>query len=130
MGLSVLDSSVLVAFLDAHDSLHQQATRALAGIAAVHALVVPVVAYAEVMVGAFVAGDRAVRQAQAFFDGSTRIEPLTPATARLGAQLRARHRLGMPDALVLATGIELGAAEIVTGDRSWRKIDRRVKVIA
>lgn len=129
MGVAVVDSSVLIAFLDAQDTNHRAATRALREERNSHALVVPAVAYAEVLVGAHRGGDEAVAVAERFFDASTRVEPMTPAMARLGAELRAGHRLRLPDALILATGLELDADVILTADRIWRRIDARVRVI-
>src|SRR5438552_3877794 len=57
-----------------------------------------------------------------------RIESITPAIARSAAMLRARHRsLRLPDALVLATADVLGAEKVLTADRAWPKISRRVR---
>jgi len=41
-------------------------------------------------------------------------------TARIGADLRARTRLPLPDALILASAIEHGAQAIITNDRKWQ----------
>lgn len=39
------------------------------------------------------------------------------------AELRARHRLRTPDAIMLATALLAGATLAVTNDRKWRRID-------
>ncbi len=58
-----------------------------------------------------------------------RVEPLTMGMARTGARLRSKHGLTLADALILATGIELKADVILTADRRWGRVDRRVKVL-
>jgi uncharacterized protein len=129
VGLTVLDTSVLVAFLDSRDALHAQAVAQLRASRARSDLVVPVVAYAETLVGAVRGGTQAVEVLERFIDGAARLEPLTRAIARRAAALRARHTIRLPDALILATGMELGADEILTGDASWRRLDPSVRVI-
>ena len=49
------------------------------------------------------------------------VEPITRQVASRAAQLRARHgrRLRLPDALVLATALHLGADRVVTTDAGW-----------
>ncbi len=50
------------------------------------------------------------------------------AIARLAASLRARYRLGSPDALQLASGLTAGATAFVTNDRRLRRV-RELEVI-
>ena len=45
----------------------------------------------------------------------------TGSIARSAAALRARHRLKTPDAVHLATAIELGANEFLTADRDFER---------
>ncbi len=45
-----------------------------------------------------------------------RVEPVTPSIAERAGVLRARSRLGLADAIIVATGLEAGAAELVTQD--------------
>lgn len=60
-----------------------------------------------------------------------RIEPLSTQIAVAAAGLRAANpSIRLPDALVLATGAHLGAGQILTCDRRWRRIDPRVRVVA
>ena len=86
-------------------------------------------AYAESLVRAYRQGERAAQKVLGFFDAATIIEPIDERIARAAARLRAKHGIRLPDALILATGIELRADEVLTADRRWRSIDRRVKVI-
>jgi predicted nucleic acid-binding protein len=37
--------------------------------------------------------------------------------------------LSVVDALVIATGLELDADEVLTADRRWQSVDRRVRLI-
>ncbi len=127
MGLSVLDSSVIIAFRDTTDDHHDAAVAEVRRAASAHSLVAPAVAYAEVLVGAYRA--RKGRQAERFFEQAVRVEPLSLGTARTGARLRSRHGLPLPDSLIIAAGIELDADEILTADERWRRVDRRVRVL-
>ena len=89
--------------------------------------IVPVVAYAEVLVG--VASFEPARdRVEAFFD-TLPIEPLPRAIGRRGAELRARTGIALPDALVVATAQEIDAPAILTADGRWRALDRRVRVV-
>jgi predicted nucleic acid-binding protein len=128
----VADASVLIATLDADDAHHRGARAALAEAwTEREAIVVPAVAYAESMVRPLAAGGEALARAEAFFATQV-VEPLTRPAARIAGALRARHRgLRMPDALILATAIELDADAVVTADGRWRDLDvgTRVRVI-
>jgi predicted nucleic acid-binding protein len=130
VALVVLDASIVIAFLDPDDDLHVGAVEALTE----HQhdeLLIPVSAYGEILVGPYRRGDEAVVQVEAFLtDFAIRIEPLTPAIARAAARLRSASRnLRLPDALVLATADALEAESVLTGDESWARISRRVRLI-
>ena len=126
----VLDASVVIAFLDPRDAGHDEAIAALRATTE-DQLILPASALAEVLVGAHREGAEAVRHVGAFLeDAGILIEPITAEIARRAAQLRARHRgIGLPDALVMATGDLLAAKGILTADRAWRGIVPRVRVI-
>jgi len=47
---------------------------------------------------------------------------ITVPIAALAAQLRATHRLRLPDALQIACAIETGAAALVTHDRDFKQV--------
>lgn len=52
------------------------------------------------------------------------------AVAVGAAELRATHQpLRLPDALVLATATVHGADVVLTGDKKWQPIDRRVELV-
>ena len=130
MALVVLDASVIIAFLDPDDALHDGAVEALTE----HQhddLVIPLSVYAEILVAPYRRGAEAVAEVEAFLaDFGVRTEAMTPAIARAAAQLRGEVRsLRLPDALVLATSDELEADGLLTGDESWVPISGRVKLI-
>jgi predicted nucleic acid-binding protein len=105
VALVVLDASVLIAFLDPDDALHDAAVEALSE----HQhdeLLIPLTVYAEILVAPYRRGAEAVTEVEAFLaDFAIRIEAMTPAIAQAAAQLRSASRsLRVPDALVLATG--------------------------
>ena len=54
--------------------------------------------------------------------------PVTRAVLLRSAEIRARHGLRTPDAIMLATAIECGATLAVTNDDGWRKV-KEVEVL-
>lgn len=130
MALVVVDSGVLIGFLDADDALHQASRRALAERDR-DDLRIPASVYAEVLVAPFRTGTRAVRAVDEFLtEWSIQVEAVTAPIARRAAGLRARRRgLRLPDALVIALAEELDADALLTADAAWRRISRRVVVV-
>lgn len=130
MALVVLDASVVIAFLDANDALHARATAPIAAHRA-DQLVLPASAYAEALVGPYRRDAGAAGRIERFVDDfAIRVEPTGREIARQAARLRARHpALRLPDALVLATAEALDAERVLTGERAWTKISRRVRLI-
>ena len=133
MDLTVVDAGVLIAVLDGHDVHHD---RALDAIAVVRdrgeRLVVPASAYAEILVAPLRQGSAQGSAVDAFIDAlPATVEPATRAVARRAAELRARHgiRVRLPDALVVATAIVLGAARILTTHARWPDFGVPVDVI-
>jgi predicted nucleic acid-binding protein len=130
VALIVVDTSVLVALLDADDALHEPAAQTLAAAWEAGAeVLVPSIAYAEAMVRPLERGGDALERADSFF-ASQRIVPLDRDEAREAARLRGLHRpwLRMPDALVLAVG-RLRTAIVLTGDARWADVAPHVEVV-
>ena len=126
----VVDASVLIAFLDSDDVHHRGAITALTAVRG-EALILPASAYAEVLVGPLRRGRDATQIIdEALHDLSIEVAPLTREIAARAARLRASQSgLRLPDALVLATADGLGATVVLTADRAWQKINRRVRLI-
>ena len=130
MALVVLDASVVIAFLDPDDALHEAAVAALSEYQH-EELVIPSSVYAEILVAPYRRGTEEVDEVESFLtDFAVRIEAITPAIARAAAKLRSESRgVRLPDALVLATADELEADRVLTGDESWAAISRHVELI-
>jgi predicted nucleic acid-binding protein len=133
MDLTVLDAGVLIAVLNADDVHHKRARNALATARdRGDRLVVPVSAYAEILVAPLRQSSADGDAVDAFIDAlPATVEPANRAIARRAADLRARHgtRIRLPDALVVATGITLGAARVVTTDARWPDLGMPVEVV-
>jgi predicted nucleic acid-binding protein len=128
VALIVVDSSVVIAQLDAADSLHAQASAALLA-HATDDLHLPASAYAESLIGLARAGRLAEARAAIGALGLA-IAPIDEAVAEEAAMIRAREQaLRLPDALVLACGEVLDADIVLTGDRRWQQFPR-VELIA
>lgn len=122
MGVALLDSSAVVAFLSADDALHGAADAVVRRVVREHGLAVSTVTIAEVLTGAKLGrhDETIVRRFLSEVVG-TRI-PVDEQVAERAAELRAERRsLRMPDALILATG-DLYADVVVTGDVRWSKV--------
>ncbi len=105
MGLILLDSTVIVTFLDADDALHDAAVARLKKIARSDPLAASVVSYAEVMTGVEL-GHHPRKDVEGFFDVLVKdlVAVEKPIAARAAALRGDRKSLRMPDALILATG--------------------------
>jgi predicted nucleic acid-binding protein len=134
VGLTVLDAGVVIAILDASDAHHAAAveavTRAREG---GDTLVLLASAYAECLVSPHRRGPEAVAVVDSFVDAlPARVEPASRAIAGAAAELRARHAgaLRLPDALVVATALVLGADRLLTTDAGWPALPVPVEVLA
>jgi predicted nucleic acid-binding protein len=119
MGLTLLDTSIVIAALNRHDALHPAARRAVRAERARHALAISAITYAEMLVGPLLAGPDAVAIVERLA-AQTRILDVSPSIARLAAELRATRGLRLPDAVIVATGLRHQADRILTGDARWK----------
>lgn len=122
MGLTVLDAGVIVGYLDANDAHHPAALEALRDARDRNdRLILPASAFAEVLVGPYRRGAKAVDVLQALVHRlPLEIQPLDAEIAMTAAALRARQStLELPDALVIATADHMHAGHLVTTDRKW-----------
>ena len=133
MGLTVLDAGVIIAILDASDVHHKAAAHALT-VARQRGdtLVLPASAYAECLVSPYRRGPEAVAVVDSFVDAlPARIEPASRAIASAAAELRGRHAGGLrlPDALVVASAVVLGADRVITTDSGWPGLPVTIDVL-
>ncbi len=134
MGLTVLDAGVVIALLDAADAHHAAAVASIR-IARDRGdvLVLPASAYAECLVSPHRRGPDAVAVVDRFLDAlPARVEPADRSIAAAASALRATHgtALRLPDALVIATALVLGADRILTTDAGWPAVAVPVEVLA
>ena len=132
MGLTVADAGIIIGVLDADDTQHSAAVRALsAAIGEDDRIAVPASAYAESLVGPARLGPSGRQAVDDFLaDLAAEVEPITRQVTARAAELRARHgrRLKLPDALVVAVAMHLNADRILTTDRRWPKLSLDVLV--
>lgn len=77
---------------------------------------------AEILTGPFEAGQTALaKRYEKSLSQYTVVQVSTPIAA-LAAQLRAQYLLRLPDAIQLATALDLGAAAFVTHDRDFSQV--------
>ncbi|MEX2546929.1 MAG: PIN domain-containing protein [Chloroflexota bacterium] len=133
MGLTVVDAGVIIAVLDSSDAHHSAARDALhEELDGGSALVLPASAYAEVLVAPFRRDGDSANVVDSLIDAlPATVQPITRAIARAAAELRAQHgsRLRLPDALVVATAVELGADRILTTDRRWPTLSLKIHTV-
>lgn len=122
MGVALLDSSVVVAFLNGDDALHDAADTLVRDVAREHAFAVSAVTLAETLTGAKLGhhDETILRRFLSTIVGARL--PVDVQVAERAAELRAVDRaLRTPDALILATG-DLHADVVLTGDRRWTRV--------
>ena len=103
----LIDSTVIVGFLDADDALHEAVRARLKRLGPTRLLAASVISYAEVLAGAAL-GHHDGGRVQRFFDAViAELLPVDRAVAACAARLRGRNAaLRLPDALILATAEE------------------------
>lgn len=124
MGLILLDSTVIVGFLDADDALHEVAVARFKEIANSHPLVASVISYAEVMTGVSL-GHHPQQKVEGFFEALVKdLFPVDRTVAARAALLRGKRKsLSMPDALILATAdLQSEIETVLCADGDWPKV--------
>ena len=81
------------------------------------------VTLAEVLTGPYRAGQTALAKRYEKTLSAYQVVPMTASIAQLAAQLRSEYRLKLPDAVQLASALEIGAAALVTHDRDFAKVE-------
>ena len=85
-------------------------------------LALSTVTLAEVLTGPFKAGQTALAKRYETALSAYQVVPLSAAVASLAAQLRVQYRLKLPDAVQLASALQIGAAALVTHDRDFSAV--------
>jgi predicted nucleic acid-binding protein len=127
--VSVLDASVLIALLDEKDVGRQVARTAVDESRRDHDLLIPVTAFSESIVAPYRRSHRDGQRAEAALAALGSLVDVTREIASRAAQLRATRQIKLPDALILATAIQLAADQILTLDRRWRGVDSCVRLL-
>lgn len=120
----LLDSPIIVGFLDADDALHEIAVSRLREIVGSHPLAASVISYAELMTGVSL-GHHSHERVDRFFDALVKdLLPVDREVAARAATLRGKRiSLRMPDALILATAdLHEDIDTIVCADDDWPKV--------
>ncbi len=120
----LLDSTIIVGFLDADDALHEVAATRLRQIIGSHPLAASVITYAELMTGVSL-GHHSQEHVDRFFEAL--IKDLLPVDRKIAARaatLRGKRiSLRMPDALILATAdLHEDIDTIICADDDWPKV--------
>ncbi|HEV3095328.1 MAG TPA: PIN domain-containing protein [Solirubrobacteraceae bacterium] len=124
MGLILLDSTVIVGFLDADDALHEVTVAKFKEVVDSGPLVASVISYAEVMTGVAL-GHHPKENVEGFFDAFVKdLLPVDRPVAARAATLRGKRRsLPMPDALILATAdLQADVDMVLCADGDWPKV--------
>jgi predicted nucleic acid-binding protein len=85
-------------------------------------LALSTVTLTEVLTGPFKAGQTALAKRYETALGAYQVVSLSAGVASLAAQLRVQYRLKLPDAVQLASALQIGAAALVTHDRDFSAV--------
>jgi predicted nucleic acid-binding protein len=127
--LSVLDASVLIALLDEKDVGRPVARAAVDDAKRDHDLLIPVTALSESIIAPYRRSQQDGERAEVALAALGRLVDVSRDIASRAAQLRATRQIKLPDALILATAMQVAAEQILTLDRRWRGVDSRVRLL-
>jgi predicted nucleic acid-binding protein len=132
LGLTLIDTSLVIAYADNNDALHGAAERAIRDAGRADELAISQITYAEILVGVFRRRAGSAEALERFLaDTGLDLLPVTQAMALFSARLRAKHlALRLPDALILATAEVLGAGSLLTADARWNRYSALTTVVA
>jgi predicted nucleic acid-binding protein len=123
-GASVLvDTAPWIYVLESHPQFADRFVGLFEAAAKGHVLIaLSTITLAEVLTGPFKAGQTALTKRYEKALLQYRVVDVSAPIAALAAQLRARYRLKLPDALQLATALDMGAVALVTHDRDFSQV--------
>lgn len=119
----VIDSAPFIYILESHPQFADQFLGLFEAAAAGEVnIALSTITLAEVLTGPFKANLTvlAKRYEKALLQYN--VVAVSPAIATLAAQLRVQYRLKLPDAIQLATALDIGAAAFVTHDRDFSQV--------
>ena len=128
-GLTIVDTSVLLAWLEPAEPHHQVVVQELSAARTAGDLAIPVTAFAEALVRPYRDSAQAGRRVERKLTEIGDVVPTSTEIGRRAAQLRASLGIKLPDALIVATGLERKATAILTLDEKWSRIDPSVRVL-
>ena len=119
----VVDTAPFIYVLEAHAQFADRFTGLFeAADAGLLQIALSTITLAEVLTGPFKASQTALAKRYEKALARYTIVSVSAPIAALAAQLRAQYRLKLPDALQLATALELGATAFVTHDRDFTQV--------
>ena len=123
-GASVLvDTAPWIYVLESHPQFADRFVGLFEAAAKGHVLIaLSTITLAEVLTGPFKAGQTALAKRYEKALLQYRVVDVSVPIAALAAQLRAQYRLKLPDALQLATALDMGANALVTHDRDFSQV--------
>ena len=123
-GASVLvDTAPWIYVLESHPQFADRFVGLFEAAAKGHVLIaLSTITLAEVLTGPFKAGQTALAKRYEKALLQYRVVVVSAPIAALAAQLRAQYRLKLPDALQLATALDMGATALVTHDRDFSQV--------
>lgn len=119
----MVDTAPFIYVLESHPQFADQFAGLFEAAAAGNlTIALSTITLAEVLTGPFKAGQTALGKRYEKALSQYNVIPVSTPIASLAAQLRAQYRLKLPDAIQLATGLDIGAAAFVTHDRDFSQV--------
>jgi predicted nucleic acid-binding protein len=119
----MVDTAPFIYLLESHPQFADQFVGLFEAAAAGEiTIALSAVTLAEVLTGPFKAGQTTLAKRYEKALSNYNVMPVTTPIAALAAQLRAQYRLKLPDAIQLATALDIGAAAFVTHDRDFSAV--------
>jgi len=119
----LVDTAPWIYVLESHPQFADRFVGLFEAAAKGHVLIaLSTITLAEVLTGPFKAGQTALAKRYEKALLQYRVVDVSAPIAALAAQLRAQYRLKLPDALQLATALDMGAAALVTHDRDFSQV--------
>ncbi len=119
----LVDTAPFIYILESHPQFADQFAGLFEAAAAGKlSIALSTITLAEVLTGPLKVGQTALAKRYEKALSGYALISVTPSIAALAAQLRARYRLKLPDAIQLATALDAGAAAFVTHDRDFSQV--------